>query len=129
MLPIIEKGFGRLSVVLDPKFEKAILGSNKNKGFEFGYANAINYRWLPYLSPGIEFYGGIGLIDDNDPLHEQQHYIFPVLWGSLSNGIAYNIGPGFGLTSNSDRVIVKLNLELEKYVGALFKSRDNGWFF
>ena len=128
--PIVEKDFGRLSIILNPKFEKAVfLGPNRNKGFEFGYANAIYYRWMRYLSPGIEFYGGIGRIDDSDPLREQQHYIFPVLWGSLPNGIAYSIGPGFGLTSGSDRVIVKFNLEIEKYVGALFKSADNGWFF
>ena len=81
------------------------------------------------FSPGLEFYGGVGLIDDNDPLHEQQHYIFPVLWGSFRNGIEYSVGPGIGLTSGSDRVIVKFNIEIEKYVGALFKSSDNGWFF
>ena len=128
--PIIEKDFGRLSIILNPKFEKAVfLGPNRNKGFEFGYANAIYYRWMRYLSPGVEFYGGIGRIDDSDPLREQQHYIFPVLWGSFPNGIEYNLGPGFGLTSGSDRVIIKFNLEIEKYVGALFKSGDNGWFF
>jgi len=129
--PIIEKDLGRLSIVLNPKFEKAVfLGPDRNKGFEFGYANAIYYRWMRELSPGLEFYGGIGRIDDSDPLREQQHYIFPVVWGSLPNGIEYNIGPGFGLTRGSDRVIVKFNFELEKYVGALFKSSsDIGWFF
>ena len=128
--PIITKDFGRLSIVLNPKFEKAIfLGPNRNKGFEFGYANGVYYRWMRYFSPGLEFYGGIGKIDDSDHLREQQHYIFPVLWGSFSNGIGYSVGPGFGLTNNSDRVIVKFNLEFEKYVGALFRSADNGWFF
>jgi hypothetical protein len=29
-----------------------------------------------YLSPGVEFCGGIGLIDDSDPLADQQHYSF-----------------------------------------------------
>jgi len=127
--PIIEKDFGRLMFVINPKFEKPLTGPDKNKGFEFGYANGIYYRWMEYLSPGLEFYGAVGNIDDNDPLREQQHYIFPVLWGSFPDGIGYSIGPGFGLTNGSDRVIVKFNLELEKYVGALFKSADNGWFF
>jgi hypothetical protein len=85
---------------------------------------------MQYLSPGLEFYGGIGLIDDNDPLREQQHYIFPVMWGTLPNGIEYSVGPGFGLTAGSDHVIVKFNVEFEKYIGALFKSTgDGGWFF
>ncbi len=72
------------------------------------------------ISPGLEFYGAVGLIDDNDPLHQQQHYIFPVLKGELPGEIEYNVGPGIGLTRGSDRVIVKCNLELEHFIGALF---------
>ena len=129
--PIIEKDIGRFSIVLDPQFEKPIFtGPNKNKGFEFGYANGIYYRWMRYLSPGVEFYGAVGDIDDNDPLSTQQHYIFPVIWGELPHGIEYNVGPGFGLTRGSDHVIVKFNVELERFVGAIFgSSSDTGWFF
>ena len=128
--PIIEKDLGRFSIMLNPTFEKAIfIGPDKNKGFEFGYSAGLYYRWMRELSPGLEFYGAPGNIDDNDPLRQQQHYIFPVLWGAFHNGIEYNLGPGFGLTRGSDRVIVKFNVELEKYVGALFKSADDGWFF
>jgi hypothetical protein len=129
--PIIAKDFRRFSLVINPKFEKAIfVGPNKNKGFEFGYANGLYYRWRRYLSPGVEFYGALGLIDDNDPLSAQQHYVFPVMWGSFRNGIGYSVGPGIGLTRGSDRVIVKFNLELEKYVGAIIKSAsDQSWFY
>lgn len=129
--PIIEKDIGRLSIILDPTFEKPILvGPNKNEGFEFGYANGIYYRWMRYLSPGVEFYGGVGNIDDNDPLYAQQHYIFPVVWGQLPYGIEYNVGPGFGLTRGSDHVIMKFNVEIERFVGALFgPSPESGWFF
>ena len=119
--PIIEKDFGRLEIDLNPFFEKAVLiGPNKNKGFEFGYAAGVYYNYLRSFSPGLEFYGGVGLIDDNDPLRQQQHYIFPVLRGELPGDIGYSIGPGIGLTSGSDRVITKLNLELEQFIGSLF---------
>jgi hypothetical protein len=119
--PIIEKDFRRFEVMLNPIFEKAVfVGPNKNKGFEFGYAAGIYYDYLREISPGIEFYGALGLIDDNDPLHAQQHYIFPVLKGELPVGIEYNFGPGIGLTRGSDRVVTKLNLELEHFIGALF---------
>jgi len=128
--PIIEKDFGRLSLVANPLFEKVLSGVGHNEGFEFGYRNGVYYRWLRYLSPGVEFYGGVGLLDNTDPLKQQQHYIFPVVWGELPNGIEYNIGPGFGLTPNSDHVVVKFNIELEKYLGALLgPSPDNSWFF
>jgi hypothetical protein len=119
--PIIEKDIRKFEISLNPIFEKGVfVGPNKNKGFEFGYAAGIYYNYLREISPGLEFYGALGLIDDNDPLHAQQHYIFPVLRGELPRGIEYNVGPGIGLTRGSDRVIVKCNLELEHFIGALF---------
>jgi len=128
--PIIEKDFGRLALVLNPVFEKPLYGSGHDQGFEFGYRNGAYYRWRRYLSPGVEFYGGVGLMNDTDPLSEQQHYIFPVLWGEFPNGLEYNVGPGFGLTRGSDHVIMKFNLEVERFVGALFgPSSESSWFF
>jgi len=128
--PIIEKDFGQLSLLANPVFEKPLAGDGKHQGFEFGYRNGVYYRWLRYLSPGVEFYGGVGLMDDTDPISEQQHYIFPVIFGQLPNGIEYNLGPGFGLTAGSDHVVMKFNIELEKFVGALFgPSPENGWFY
>ncbi len=130
MRPIIEKDFGRLQLNANPIFEKVLAGAGKNQGVEFGYSIGAYYRWMRYLSPGVEFYGGAGLIDDADPLSQQQHYIFPVIWGELPHGLEYNIGPGFGLTRGSDRVIMKFNVEMERFVGAIFgPSSDSGWFF
>lgn len=120
--PIIEKDFGRLEIDLNPIFEKAIfLGPDRNQGFAFGYAMGVYYNWIRKISPGVEFYGGAGLIDGAYPLYRQQHYIFPVVQGALDNGLEYNFGPGFGLTRGSDHVITKFNLECERYIGALFE--------
>jgi hypothetical protein len=128
--PIIEKDFGRLALILNPVFEKPLYGPGHDQGFEFGYRNGVYYRWTRYFSPGVEFYGGVGLINDTDPLSEQQHYIFPVVWGELPHGIEYNVGPGFGLTAGSDHVLVKFNFELERFVGAIFgPSSESSWFF
>lgn len=128
--PIIEKDIGRFSLILNPVFEKPLYGKGRVQGFEFGYRNGIYYRWMRYLSPGIEFYGGAGLIDNTDPLSEQQHYVVPVIWGQLPHGIEYSVGPGIGLTRGSDHVFVKFNLGLERFVGALFgPSAESGWFF
>ncbi len=73
------------------------------------------------MSPGLEFYGGAGLINDSDPLNEQQHYIFPVVRGELPGGVEYNFGLGIGLTRGSDQLIPKLNLELERFIGSIFE--------
>jgi hypothetical protein len=128
--PIMEKDIGPFSFIANPVFEKVLDGAGQNQGFEFGYRNGAYYRWKRYLSPGVEFYGGIGLIDDNDPLSEQQHYIFPVAWGELPYGVEYSVGPGFGLTRGSDHVLVKFNIELERFVGAIFgPSPEKAWFY
>jgi len=119
--PIIQKDFGPVEIDLNPLFEKAIfVGPDKNKGFEFGYVAGLYYNFKRWLSPGLEFYGGIGLIDDIDPLSEQQHYLFPVIRGEFSGGFEYSFGPGIGLTSGSDQVLVKLNVEFEHFLGTLF---------
>jgi len=128
--PIVEKDLGAFSIVLNPKFEKSLSGGGHSQGFEFGYAAGTYYRWSRYLSPGIEYFGGIGLIDDNDPLSAQQHYIFPVIHGELPNRIEYSVGPGFGLSKGSDRVLFKFNIELERFIGSLVGASDeHGWFF
>lgn len=119
--PIVEKDIGRFELDLNPKFEKSIfIGLNKNRGFEFGYVAGLYYNYLRAFTPGLEFYGGIGLIDDSDPLQRQQHYVFAVLRGEFPNGFEYSIGPGLGLTRGSDQVLLKLNVELEHYVGSPF---------
>jgi hypothetical protein len=49
--PIIQKKIGSWSILLNPQFEKSIfVGPDKNKGFQFGYASGIYYRWSRYLS-------------------------------------------------------------------------------
>jgi hypothetical protein len=66
--------------------------------------------------------------NDTDPLSRQQHYIFTVVRGELLEGFEYNLGPGFGLTRGSDHIMVKFNLELERFIGAIFgPSPDSGW--
>jgi hypothetical protein len=128
--PIIEKDFGPFSITVNPKFEKVLAGVGKGRGFEFGYVASVYYRWKRRFSPGLEFYGGTGLVDEPDPSSQQQHYIFPVVRGELPHGIEYNFGVGYGLTRGSDHLIFKFNLELERFVGAIFRGSSNrDWFF
>lgn len=120
--PILSKDLGRFSLAVNPQFEKVLVGSERNHGFEFKYSAAVFYRWERWVSPGVEVYGDLGLIDDIDPRREQQHYIFPCLRGTLPGGLGleWNLGAGFGLTPGSDDVITKLNIEFERFVGPLW---------
>jgi len=122
--PILQRDVGDFSLIFSPKFEKILVGSEEKEGWEFGYVSGIYYRWLRAFTPGIEFYGAIGMMKHPDPTREQQHYIFPVVRGEW-RGLEYSVGPGFGLTHGSDRVIMKFNLGLEKYIGALFGPSTN----
>ncbi|GEM_PF-250480 len=118
--PLFQKDIGRFSIRLNPQFEKVLVGPDSNKSWEFGYVAGFYYRTARWLSPGLEFYGALGPITNIDTQSEQQHYIFPVLCGELNGGIEYSVGPGFGLTRGSDHFLVKFNIELERFVGALF---------
>jgi hypothetical protein len=108
--PILSKDLGHFSLALNPQFEKVLVGSERNKGFEFKYSAGLYYRWERWLSPGVEVYGDIGLID------------FPVLRGELPGGLGleWSLGAGFGLTPSSDNVVTKLNIEFERFVGPVW---------
>ena len=118
--PIIEKDIGRVQLIAEPIFEKPLVGEDTSGGFEFGYIAAAYYSLWRELSPGVEFYGGIGLMSNPDPTNEQQHYVFPVLRGYLPFDLEYNFGVGIGLTRGSDQVITKFNIEFEHFIGTLF---------
>src|SRR4051812_43642974 len=60
--PILQRDFGDVSLIFSPKFEKILVGSEEKKGWEFGYVSGIYYRWLRVFTPGIEFYGAIGMM-------------------------------------------------------------------
>jgi hypothetical protein len=118
--PIFERDVGRLQIIASPKFEKPLIAPDTSGGFEFGYVAGLYYSYSRPFSPGVEFYGGTGLMSEPDPLHEQQHYVFPVIRGYLPGGLEYNFGVGIGLTRGSDQVIPKLNIEFEHFLGTLF---------
>jgi hypothetical protein len=112
---ILEKDLGPLTIQLNPIFEKAFDGEESSGGVELQYAAKGYYRFRPWLMPGVEFYGDFGPLTHFEPSSEQKHFIFPVVDSKLSQHVKLNTGVGFGLTSASDSVLVKLNLEYEFY--------------
>ena len=112
---ILEKTFGPLTIDLNPIFEKSLDGDGASVGVELQYAAKGSFHFRPWLMPGVEFFGDFGPLTHFEPSSEQKHFIFPVVDSKLSRNIKLNTGVGFGLTSASDSVLVKLNLEYEFY--------------
>jgi hypothetical protein len=111
--PIVSRDFGRFTVDIDPAFELPTVTETERRTFQFNYGARILYRLSPLLQPALEVFGDIGHIRDVDPSKEQEHYIFPMLFGHLAQGLYYQVGPGFGLTRASDTMILRARFEYE----------------
>lgn len=114
--PLLSRDLGKLSIDLNPAFELPTV-SEERRTLEFNYAARLYYRLSKVVQPALEFYGGIGQIRDVDPGQEQEHYVFPVVYARLFDGLKVAAGPGFGLSHGSDNVILKCHLEWEFTVG------------
>jgi hypothetical protein len=114
--PIFSRDVGRFSFDVDPIFELPTVTSER-RTLEFGYAARGYYRWRRDLQPGVEFFGGIGQIRDVDRSRDQEHYVFPTVYGRLFDRLKVSFGPGFGITRASDPVIVRMVLEWEFTLG------------
>jgi len=110
--PLVSRDLGRFSLDLNPSFELPTV-SEERRTLEFNYAARVYYRLSRTLQPAVEFFGGIGQIRAVDSSREQQHYVFPALYGQVARGLKFALGPGFGLTHASDPVIVKFVVEYE----------------
>jgi hypothetical protein len=113
--PIASRDFGRFSIDLDPIFELPTV-ADERRTIEFQYAARVYYRLSRNFMPSLEFFGGAGQIRNLDPSREQEHYVFPVVYGRLDEfvpGLHFVFGPGFGITPASDKVIVKAGMEYE----------------
>jgi hypothetical protein len=96
----------------------------EDEGFEFGYAlgvfrplsnaaNGGNCRFCrDRLSAGLELYGGLGSTELFG-FKETAHYVAPVLVWSFAKNQAVRVSPGFGLTENSDRLLLRFGYTYE----------------
>ncbi|MBI3414039.1 MAG: transporter [Verrucomicrobia bacterium] len=106
--PIIDKQIGRWYVALNPTFGKSIHGRNSNQGFEFSPSAKLSYELTPKISPGVEYYGGLGRVTRRDNFGEQQQQIFPVIDLNFSPDWEFNFGVGIGLNHSTDHLLLKM---------------------
>jgi len=109
---LLEKEVGRLSHTANLIFKKE-LGTNATKSTIGGYAWQSKWRWKRYLEPAIELYGSLGEINNSSALSQQIHQAGPVIMGKFSNGMSYEAGYLFGLTTASAQGSAKFVLGYE----------------
>jgi hypothetical protein len=110
--PLIQQDIGPVSFLLNPIFEKDFIGAGCWEG---SYSFQSLYNWSKEYSAGLEFYGDVGAFKDMGQVHEQGHYIMPVV-----NLKYVSLGLGIGLTAGSDRVIAKVNVSYPVDLGTLW---------
>ncbi len=110
--PILSTDVGRFSLDINPSFELPTI-ADEQRTIEFNYGARILYRWSQRIQPGVEFFGDIGRIRDVDPSKEQEHYVSPMIYARLASGIYAAGGLMFGLTRESDPVIMRFAIEYE----------------
>jgi hypothetical protein len=108
--PIIDQRRGRWYWSVNPALDRSFHGQSVNKGVEFAPSFKLSYDVTPKVAGGFEYYSSLGSLAGFDPLKDQQHQIFPTIDLTLSPKWEFNFGVGFGLTSSTDHLIVKMIL-------------------
>ena len=105
--PIVDKQMGRWYWALNPALERALSGENVGRGWEFSPNAAVSYDLSERVTVALEYYGALGPVTGFDPPSLQQHQVFGALDLNLSPKWEINLGVGRGLTTSTDRLLVK----------------------
>lgn len=108
--PIIDKQIGPWYFAFNPVLDQTLKGPGTKTGIEFSPQAKISYDLTKVVSPGIEYYGGLGPIGNFLPSSQQQQLLFAVVDLNFDPKWEFNFGVGVGLTHDSDGLILKLIL-------------------
>lgn len=111
---ILQKDFGDIHLMLNPKFEKVISGPNVTEGMELEYAAGIYKTMSPVLELGWEAYGNeIGSPVDLKDKKDQMHDMGPTAIYKITKALTVNATLLFGLTEAADDTTVRAIFEYE----------------
>jgi hypothetical protein len=108
--PIIDKIFDKLYLSFNPTFDRSLHGLNKKDGFVFSPNFKASYAVSSVFSPGLEYYGSLGPLNNFSPANQQNQQLFLSLDVDFSPVWELNLGYGFGLTDATDKSIYKMIL-------------------
>lgn len=106
--PIIDKQWNKLYVSFNPTLGISLKGVDNSSTPEFEPNVKVSYNFFKKASLGLEYYGGMGAINQFEKAADQSHAIFIVYDLINNNNWELNIGPGFGLTSATDNFVFKI---------------------
>jgi hypothetical protein len=105
--PIVGWHLKPVDIIVNPIVDTAYTGGFKN--LEFVPAVRVAYNFSPRWAGAAEEYADFGPLRDFYPGREQSHQIWAVV-NRRSKFVNIETGIGFGLTSSSDKVTLKLML-------------------
>ena len=109
-VPVVGKKFGLASLMLNPAFERAISGPERE--WEFEPRARLAYTLDGDEGIALEYYSVLGPLSRFDERSHQIHQLFATAETELPGGIEAGFGVGRGLTTNSDRWILTTKLEI-----------------
>jgi len=101
----IDKFYFAINLTVDLSLDK-----NQHDGLLFNPCFKSSFEAGRKVDLGIEYYAGLGAFKQFDPIQNQKHSIFGVIDWNLDPDWEFNAGLGCGLTSGTDKLIVKLIL-------------------
>jgi hypothetical protein len=105
--PIIGAHLGRWDLIYNPIFDTDYTGGPGN--LQFNPAGRVAYNLNEDWAVSVEEYAGFGSVDNVLPKQNEFHEIWAVV-NHNSNFVNIETGVGFGLTSGSDKLTLKLML-------------------
>ena len=107
--PILGKDLGRISLLVNPAFERG-LGRGVH-AWEFEPRGEINYALGGDGEVGVAYYSALGPVAKLDERSHQRHQLFLTGKSEVRSGVEAGLGIGRGLTRNSDRWVIATKLE------------------
>ena len=107
--PIIDKQWAKWYISFNPTFGVSLKSTNTNNSIPVFEPNLkIAYKFRPAYNLGIEYFSGLGAINQFETLSQQQHALFAVFDLLQSKNWELNFGTGYDFANVADKWVVKM---------------------
>ncbi|MEP7321452.1 MAG: hypothetical protein ABI761_06015, partial [Saprospiraceae bacterium] len=106
--PIVDKQWDKFYAAFNPTMGISLSGVSGKHTPAFEPNVKLAYQFFKTTNLGLEYYGGMGYINNFDPLRDQSHAMYLVY--DLTGNVKWelNIGAGLGLTQSTEKFVAKI---------------------